>query len=104
MAARKDQADCARDFRGLYQRASGHPLMLKLLGRISCARLWSTAEVIRRLDESRPGSPGTGLDMQSLRETLAALYPMAHLPELHRRLMRLICCLGVAALCPGRDG
>lgn len=93
MASRMNEADCARDFRGLYQRVSGHPLMLQLLGRISCTRCWSTAELSRRLDESKPGKPGAGgsRDMQTLRDSLAALYPMARLSAQKKRLMRLIC-------------
>ena len=102
MASRMGEADCAKDFRGLYQRVSGHPLMLKLLGRICCARCWTTAEMNRRLDESQPGrlGAGRGRDMQSLKDSLAALYPMARLSAPHKKLMRLICHLRDASWKP----
>ena len=103
MASCMGEADCARDFRGLYQRVSGHPLMLKLLGRICCARCWTTAEMNRRLDESQPDRQGAGgsRDMQTLRDSLAALYPMARLSAQEKMLMRLICHLRDASWKPG---
>ena len=103
MASRMSEHDCARDFRGLYQRVYGHPLMMKLLGRICRARCWSTAELTRRLDESQPGKPAAGgsRDMQTLRDSLVALYPMARLSAPEKMLMRLICHLRDDSWKPG---
>ena len=103
MASRMSEHDCARDFRGLYQRAYGHPLMMKLLGRICRVRCWSTAELTRRLDESQPGKPAAGgnRDMQTLRDSLVALYPMARLSAQEKMLMRLICHLRDDSWKPG---
>lgn len=95
MESGQEMAACREDFQPLWQRVSGHPLMLRLLGRTCRARCWTTVELNRHLLSHGAGELHVSVDgrTQQLQQALAALYPMAHLTEQQQRLLRLIGCL-----------